>query len=203
MSETGVTLEAVLVLAEALSRLESCKFTSDIRDFQEKFGLLPKHPGPQFLEPLWSSQRIGHLREEVEEYVKANTLEEKLDALVDIVYVALGTACMHGFNFDEAWRRVHNANMLKTRKFHGPKQGITKPADWQKPDLRDLVKETDNGATTGQSEGGGSGYTNGVTKVGGELPPKPPLRPESPAEIRSGILSGVPNPSMEGDPFSV
>jgi len=72
-------------------------------------------------------------------------MEQQLDALVDLVYVALGTAVLSGFDFEEAWRRVHRANMLKVK----PRKGqytkrrsafdIVKPPGWQAPDLSDLA----------------------------------------------------------------
>ncbi len=73
-------------------------------------------------------------------------LADMLDALVDQVYIALGTAYLHGFNFNEAWRRVHEANMKKARvssaveSRHGSAYDIVKPEGWTAPDHTDLVK---------------------------------------------------------------
>lgn len=63
---------------------------------------------------------------------------EQLDALVDLVYVTLQTARKHGFDFNEAWRRVHAANMRKEAHPNG-KGGIRKPPGWVAPDHSDLV----------------------------------------------------------------
>lgn len=63
---------------------------------------------------------------------------EQLDALVDLVYVTLQTARKHGFDFNEAWRRVHAANMRKEAHPEG-KGGIRKPTGWVAPDHSDLV----------------------------------------------------------------
>lgn len=74
-----------------------------------------------------------------------------LDALVDLVYVALGTAHIHGFNFSEAWKRVHEANMKKVLAKDCPEfvqdkawrdkspMDIVKPEGWLPPSLEDLV----------------------------------------------------------------
>lgn len=77
-------------------------------------------------------------------------LEKQLDALVDLVYVAIGTAEYHGFNFREAWRRVHVANMKKERaqRASDSKRGTTydviKPPGWEAPSHADLVAEHDH-----------------------------------------------------------
>lgn len=72
-------------------------------------------------------------------------LEGMLDGLVDLVYVALGTAQLHGFNFSEAWNRVHEANMTKVR-VQRPNESkrnsifdVVKPPGWVAPSHRDLV----------------------------------------------------------------
>jgi predicted HAD superfamily Cof-like phosphohydrolase len=68
-------------------------------------------------------------------------LDEKdlhLDALVDICFVAMGTAYKHGWDFNEAWRRVVQANMNKVLAPEG-KWKIQKPPFWLPPDHTDLV----------------------------------------------------------------
>ncbi len=73
-------------------------------------------------------------------------LAEMLDALVDQTYIALGTAHLHGFNFREAWARVHAANMKKkpvvkrSESTRSSPHDIVKPDGWQPPDHTDLVK---------------------------------------------------------------
>lgn len=116
----------------------------DIKDFHNKYGLSYGGP-PRELPPDLADFREGFLEEEVDEYLAADTLALKLDALVDLVYVALGTALLHGFDFNEAWRRVHAANMLKVRapsaadSKRGSAHDVVKPAGWQPPDLSDLA----------------------------------------------------------------
>lgn len=68
-----------------------------------------------------------------------------LDALCDKIYFDLGNARLHGFNFREAWRRVHAANMRKKsaeRRSESARHStfdIVKPPGWQPPDHTDLV----------------------------------------------------------------
>lgn len=78
-------------------------------------------------------------------------MERALDALVDLVYVALGTAHLHGFDFNEAWRRVHAANMKKIRApsaeaskestGRGHAFDVIKPPGWEPPSHKDLVED--------------------------------------------------------------
>ena len=123
-------------------------FWKDIKDFHEKFGL--KYEGkPRTLPNELRVFRIDFMDEEISEYAMASAqkdLHDQLDALVDLVYVALGTATLHGFNFPEAWRRVHEANMKKVRAtdIKDSKRrsiyDVIKPLGWEPPDLSDLVK---------------------------------------------------------------
>lgn len=127
----------------------------DIVDFHHKFGLNYDGP-PRVLPGELGDFRAKFLQEELDEYNEARAeiaangdsipLREKLlDALVDLVYVALGTAYLHGFNFAEAWRRVQRANMAKVRaeRADQSKRGSTfdvvKPEGWKPPSHVDLV----------------------------------------------------------------
>lgn len=144
----------------------------DIREFHEKFDLSYVGP-PRALPEAIREFRLKFLKEERSEYaaavkdlkqlqdlgpgatdgdqgqrLTAQLLEEQLDALVDLVYVAVGTAYLQGFDFDEAWRRVHAANMRKTRaapdgadSLRGNAADVVKPPGWRPPDLSDLVSE--------------------------------------------------------------
>jgi predicted HAD superfamily Cof-like phosphohydrolase len=120
----------------------------DVFDFHEKFNLVPGEKGI-LSEPL-ARFRYNFLMEEIVEWRKAH--EERwlagcLDAMIDEIYVAVGTLVMHGFSekeVKEAWNRVHEANMKKERV---QKEGqskrdsifdVVKPAGWVKPELDDL-----------------------------------------------------------------
>ena len=140
-------------------------YIDDIAEFHQKFGI--EYRGrARVLPPELAKFRIKFLKEELREYVKtadaaakaikqqrptsfddevAYNLEHMLDALVDLVYVALGTAHLHGFDFDEAWRRVHEANMKKQRaerradSKRKSKFDVVKPPGWRPPRMQDLV----------------------------------------------------------------
>jgi predicted HAD superfamily Cof-like phosphohydrolase len=119
-----------------------------IKEFHTKFKLDYEGP-PRNLDSDLATFRIDFMDEELSEYALATTtgvLHGQLDALVDLVYVALGTAYMQGFNFNEAFKRVHEANMNKVRtpstkeSLRNSEYDVVKPKGWVAPDLSDLVK---------------------------------------------------------------
>jgi len=115
----------------------------DIVAFHKKFKLGYSGP-PRKLDIDIARARYRHQFEELQELSKAihtGDLEGTLDALVDIVYVAIGTAYLSGFDFDEAWKRVHKANMKKIRcATKRSPIDIVKPIGWKPPKLDDLCK---------------------------------------------------------------
>jgi predicted HAD superfamily Cof-like phosphohydrolase len=143
---------------------------ADIEEFHKKFELTYEGK-PRTLPKDLVKFRQNFLNEELAEYeasankfqeyldifhaysqtpdpnVINHALELQLDALVDLVYVALGTAYLHGFNFKEAWRRVHAANMQKVRATKASESqrnsthDVVKPPGWQPPSHLDLVKD--------------------------------------------------------------
>lgn len=95
--------------------------------------------------------RVKCLCEEVQEYMEATTREDELDALVDLVVFALGTAERQNLlgSFEEAFERVMAANLNKEV---GPNEkrdsfalDLVKPEGWQPADLSDLVRQQETG----------------------------------------------------------
>jgi predicted HAD superfamily Cof-like phosphohydrolase len=81
--------------------------------------------------------------EEFKELVTAETPAEIMKEACDLVYVILGMFVEFGWNFDEAFKRVHESNMSKLDEEGKPirrEDGkILKGPNYQAPDLRDLV----------------------------------------------------------------
>jgi predicted HAD superfamily Cof-like phosphohydrolase len=83
---------------------------------------------------------------ELSEAIRDRNLEAALDAQVDRRYIADGTTLRLGLAsaFDEAFSRVHAANMAKLGPDGKPilddTGKVKKPAGWQAPDLGDLIK---------------------------------------------------------------
>ena len=120
----------------------------DIKDFHEKFGLGYDGHARVLPEDV-ANFRIKFMQEELMEYVKAcaeNDLAGQLDALVDLVYVAIGTAYIQGLPFKDAWDEVHSCNMKKVKagpNGEGSKRGsqhdVIKPEGWVGPNYNKVL----------------------------------------------------------------
>jgi hypothetical protein len=84
--------------------------------------------------------RVRCQEEEIRELVAAKTAEDAVDALVDGIVFAIGTLQSFGVDADEAWRRVHAANMGKVRGEKAERKNrfgfpdLVKPDGWKAPD---------------------------------------------------------------------
>ena len=93
----------------------------DVGDFHEKFGLASvtqNGPNPSMLPDDLYEFRFRFMYEELYEFRDARHADDlagMADALVDLVYVALGTAHMMGLPWQELWDEVQRANMTKVR----------------------------------------------------------------------------------------
>lgn len=87
-----------------------------VREFHKAFEAKISEK-PSFLTEDEFRLRMRLIDEELREYQDAynnDDLVEMADALVDLVYVVLGTAVAHGFhNFDKMFDEVHRSNMSK------------------------------------------------------------------------------------------
>lgn len=123
----------------------------DVRKFHLKFGLPTADDGepPQILEFDIADFRKKFLREELDEFetaLDAGDLAGMADALVDLVYVALGTAHFMRLPFDELWHDVQRANMAKVRARNAfdSKRGtildVVKPEGWTGPRTEEILE---------------------------------------------------------------
>lgn len=125
---------------------------ADVGQFLTKFGML-QFDTPGHLSAGKLKERIELLQEELDEFIEAagfkwspghgyveydpidnpgaQHLGNQADALVDLVYIALGTAHMLGLPWDWLWDDVQRANMAKVR---GVKPGRDHAVDVIKPD---------------------------------------------------------------------
>lgn len=124
---------------------------ADVRAFHQKFGLMCfDTPGHLTLGKL--KERVEFMQEELDEFVDASgltnqnydsqDLAKQADALVDLVYVALGTAVMMGLPWDWLWDDVHRANMMKERgvTHRGHAVDVKKPPGWKGPQGERILK---------------------------------------------------------------
>lgn len=109
----------------------------DVRRFQLKFDMLVHHK-PTHLTPRKLHERATFMEEELNEFSEAirnDDLAEMADALVDLVYVALGTAASMGLPWQVLWDDVQRANMSKVRGVgkRGHLVDCVKPEGWKPP----------------------------------------------------------------------
>lgn len=118
------------------------KMWEDIKDFHKMFSL-PQNELPSVLNKELYDFRYRFMYEELGEFEDAHDrgdVVKAFDALLDLVYVAMGTAYMMNVPWDEGWSHVQYANMTKKRaeKVGDSKRGSTfdvvKPEGWVAPD---------------------------------------------------------------------
>lgn len=119
----------------------------DVRKFNKKFGQLIGK-SPQHLTQRKLKERADFLQEELNEFVagaQTQNMPEMADALVDIVYVAIGTAVMMGLPWKELWDDVQRANMAKVRGVgkRGNLSDCIKPEGWEPPRTRKILEAYD------------------------------------------------------------
>ena len=92
-----------------------------------------------------------HLQEELDEFLQGYALNDHAqmaDALVDLVYVAMGFAQVMGYPWQEIWDAVQKANMSKRRAHadgHDSKRAssfdIVKPPGFVPPPVARILKQ--------------------------------------------------------------
>lgn len=124
----------------------------DVGEFHEKFGLYNTNHhdiGPQPWNPSLLEFRAKFLQEEVNEFLdgmEEGDHAQMFDALLDLVYVALGTAHFLGYPWQMGWNRVQAANMAKVRaqsdgsdSKRGSSFDVVKPEGWTPPNIEALL----------------------------------------------------------------
>lgn len=125
----------------------------DVGNFHEKFGLRSvthNGPNPDMPELGLVEFRIAFLTEELKEFTDAYDEENMAgmaDALIDLVYVAMGTAHLMGLPWQELWDEVQQANMAKVRaaadgsnSLRGSPFDVVKPPGWEPPDIAGILE---------------------------------------------------------------
>lgn len=122
--------------------------------FMEKYGLPYKVNYTDDIRLLTHEEfmfRYNFLLEEVEEFRKANEtsdIPEAIDALIDIIYVALGTLHMMQLDdqeFANHFAIVHKANMSKVRvgsaglSKRDSALDVVKPEGWKPPQHAEMI----------------------------------------------------------------
>jgi len=148
----GDPIEAHNVAEASIGRLSQSNF-DDVTDFHFKFDV-PTSPVPAWLDLQAMQFRTRFLQEELDEFGEAyldGDLNKAFDALLDLAYVAFGTAHMMGLPWQQGWDRVQDANMRKVRASSAydarstrkSTLDVVKPEGWKAPDHGDLVRPDD------------------------------------------------------------
>lgn len=121
----------------------SCKEAVDdiwlaVRHFHLALGL-PTARTPRLLVPQRIQERSKWMREELNEFESATTIPEQADAMVDLMYLAIGSLVEMGVPPGRVFELVHAANMGKrwpdgAARLDGEGK-VLKPPAWSSPDL--------------------------------------------------------------------
>lgn len=82
--------------------------------------------------------RSEWMQEEIQEFLASQSLDEQADAMIDLIYLALGTLVEMGVRPEELFHIVHEANMSKLwadgKPHYRETDGkVIKPPSWQDP----------------------------------------------------------------------
>ena len=121
----------------------------DIKDLNDRFNITNtvRNMDP-ILKKEYLDFRINFLKEELSELQTArdiNNADGIVDALIDLVVVALGTLESFDININKAWTRVHFANMLKEKGINNTRDNkfnlpdLVKPESWKEPYHKDNI----------------------------------------------------------------
>lgn len=126
-------------------------YFDDVGEFHARFELPTVGTvAPTLLDDDTLQFRLKFLHEELIELTLAHgrgDLAGFLDGLVDLVYVAAGTAHFAGLPFDAAWAEVQRANMAKERVLAAndprstrkSKYDVVKPVGWTPPNIEAII----------------------------------------------------------------
>lgn len=108
----------------------------------KKFQVKANQPHPE-IPTLLERERVlirsEWMREEIFEFEGANDLAGQIDAMVDLLYYAIGTLVELGVEPDSFFKIVHEANMKKVDKESSIKRDndgkVLKPDNWKDPTI--------------------------------------------------------------------
>jgi predicted HAD superfamily Cof-like phosphohydrolase len=118
-----------------------------VKLFHETFG----HPAPnmpKMIDGKRARSRGTWMLEETAEFLTASDIYEQADAMIDLIYFALGTLVEMGIKPDELFNAVQQANMSKIwedgkPRFNNKDGKVIKPANWEdpKPKLKAIIDD--------------------------------------------------------------
>ena len=119
----------------------------DLQQIHDQFQF-PRPDEPQLLDDQHMESRVNFLYEELQETQDAfavKDLEEVIDGLIDLMYVAAGTLDLMGVNGLAHWQEVHKANLQKRSGSNDKRVGmpydLVKPPGWQPPNHKRILED--------------------------------------------------------------
>ncbi|GHU35789.1 hypothetical protein FACS1894172_18030 [Spirochaetia bacterium] len=107
-----------------------------VADFHRLFGH-PVSGKPIFIDKERAQKRYAWMLEEIDEFIESSTIVDQADAMIDLMYFALGTLVEMGVKPEKIFEVVHKANMSKVwpdGTLHYNDMGKTiKPPAWVDP----------------------------------------------------------------------
>jgi len=110
---------------------------NQVREFHIAFNhICPERP--QLLPEERMAKRYNWMLEELEEFRNANSIHDQADAMVDLIYFALGTLVEMGVKPGRLFDIVHSANMKKLwpdgKVHYAPDGKVIKHPSWSPPE---------------------------------------------------------------------
>lgn len=120
---------------------------NQIKEFHKAFNH-PVSDKPISLNIKRKFDRAKWMNEEIDEFLETDNIHEEADAMIDLIYFALGTLVEMGIDFPQnIMDIVQNANMSKLfpdGKPHYREDGkVIKPEGWESPDpkIKELIEK--------------------------------------------------------------
>jgi len=109
-----------------------------VKDFQSKMEQPVAHK-PLRMNGYRRLERFGYMEEELSEFLNATDIVDQADAMIDLIYLAIGTLVELGVKPERLFEIVHNANMSKLwpdgKPHTNPETGkIIKPPTFVRPE---------------------------------------------------------------------
>jgi predicted HAD superfamily Cof-like phosphohydrolase len=128
-----------------------------VHEFHKVFNL-PISDTPKELERERIELRAKWMKEEIAELLEAGDVVDQVDAVIDIIYFAIGVFVEMGIDGSKAFELVHHANMKKLaqdgKPIYNEEGKVIKPDGWVSPKevihqwLDDLLKGDGSPETT-------------------------------------------------------
>jgi predicted HAD superfamily Cof-like phosphohydrolase len=121
------------------------KLIRSVEDFHRKCGQYPPGGFPDDYNSPKRALRRNLIREEFEEFLEAEEHNDKVavaDALVDMIYVIVGTALEYKIPLEEVFDEIQRSNMTKFIDGYIREDGkYMKGKSYRPPDIEGIINE--------------------------------------------------------------